>query len=227
MKTFLLKFTMVWMILAALLFGINSFVLADDGIYLGVSFVNNNPGGGFNGDTYYTDSVYRIGKPALQSGNGFAVAVGGDFDFMGIDIIYANSSHPGSCHIGSYYNWDGTAALNELDINAKLFFNNESSFRPYGLAGLSILWVNLPGAEHNTSDVSTGDATYLGFGFNLGGGIDYKILDRLNLKGEVIYRFGGYDSATGSSMGSGNLPETIDGGGVCISIGARYKIVEY
>lgn len=229
MKTFLLKSTVVCIVLLAILLGITSLALADSGVYLGVSYINNNPGGGFNGDAVFTDGVYWVGKPALQTGSGFAVTGGLNFDVGALEFTYANSNHHGSCHVGGLggYHWDGIASLNVLDMNMKLFFNNESSLKPYGLFGLSIPWIVLPGGEHDISDASTGDATYLGFGLNLGGGIDYKLLERLNFKGEVVYRWAGYGSASGSNMGSGSLPDFVDGSGFCITVGAHYTMVEF
>jgi hypothetical protein len=227
MKTFLFKVMVVCTFLLTLLLGITSLALADSGFYLGVSYINNNPGAGFNGDAVFTDGVYQVGKPALQTGSGFSITGGLNFDIGALEFAYENSTHQGSGHVGSYYNWDGTATLNVLDMNVKLFFDNESSLKPYGLLGLSIPWIVLPGGEHDTGDVSTGDATYLGFGLNLGGGIDYKMVDRLHLKGEVIYRLAGYGSASGSNMGSGSLPDVVDGSGLCITVGVNYIIAEF
>lgn len=226
MKNFLVKSMVVCIFLLTLLLGITSFALADSGVYLGLSYVNNNSGSGFNGDTYFTDDVYRVGKPALQTGSGFAITGGMDFDIGVLEFAYENSTHRGSCHVGGY-NWDGTAKMNILDMNVKLFFNNENSLKPYGLVGLSLPWIVVPGGEHDTGDISTGDATYLGFGLNIGGGIDYEIEDKLHLKGELVYRLAGYGSASGSNMGSGSLPDFIDGSGLCITVGTRYIIAEF
>jgi hypothetical protein len=214
------------MMAVVLLLGAAPLTMAEGGFYADLSYVSNNPGSGFNGDTYFTDSVYRVGKPALQSGGGFAVTAGIYAEIVALELTYANSSHSGSCHVGGYH-WDGTANLNVLDLNMKLFLDPESSVKPYGLFGLSFPWVNLPGAEHNTSDVATGDATYWGFGLNLGGGVDFKLAERFHIKGEVIYRWAGYGSAYGSNMGSGSLPDFVDGSGVNITIGAQYTIVKF
>ncbi|HEX3047900.1 MAG TPA: outer membrane beta-barrel protein [Bacillota bacterium] len=223
MKTFLIKSFATCLLVLALILGSASFALANDGFYLGFSYVENNPGYGFDGDSIYSldGYPYSMGKPMLDPGAGFTITGGMVVNPIGLEMSYTNSSHFGSCYVGTY-TWDGVASFNNIDFDMKIFMDPESSLKPYLLLGMAIPWVVVKDGEHDsTTDGVTGDCTYSGIGLNLGGGIDLEVSKELSIQGEAVYRLAGYSSASGTNV-SGDLPEMFSGSGFCFTIGINY-----
>ncbi len=79
-----------------------------------------------------------------------------------------------------------------FDIDGHYVFSSKDQLTFYGLAGINILMVSIPGYEYGGYKTpSTSDSN---FGFNIGAGTRYGLSDSLSLVGEAKYAIasGGY-----------------------------------
>ena len=216
MKKNLIKIIACPLVVLLLVLGTYSLAFGDnqDGsFYLGLSLVSNSIG---TTDTSYSGDGETIYVPTLNSGTGFAITGGMNFAGGAFEIGYTNSSHN-----GNYQNTPFSATENIFDLNYKGFFNDsDQPLKPYWLGGVCV--TGLVVKDGAVSASKSGNATYTGFGLNIGGGADYRLKSNLSLKAELLYRLVGYFSAEGMYT-SGSLEDSFDGSGICCNIGMNYS----
>jgi hypothetical protein len=215
MKKNLIKIITCLLVVLLLVLGTYSFAFAEtpgDSFYLGLSVVSDSIG---TKDNSYAGDGETIYVPTLDSGTGFAITGGMNFSGEAFEIGYTNSSHN-----GSYQNTSFSATENIFDLNYKRFFtDSDQPLKPYWLGGLCI--TGLVVKDGAVSPSKSGNATYTGFGLNIGSGVDYRLKSNLSLKGELLYRWISYFSAEGMNT-SGSLDDSFDGSGLCLNIGLNY-----
>jgi hypothetical protein len=219
MRNVVLKSISICFLILVFCLGIVSTSLADDDFYLGISRVTNSIG---TKDAHYYNYYEDYYVPTLQSAEGLTITGGIDFTQGALEFSFTSSSHEGS-YKDIYQNTPYDATYNIFDINYKGFVSDSEKIRPYWLVGLCITSLVVKDGYYDSYWGSYDDATYTGVGLNLGGGIDLKILPKLSLKGEVIYRAVAYSSVSTSDYYSDtSLPDTFGGSGFCYNVGLNF-----
>ena len=202
-------------------FGIASSVTAQenyyakDGLYIGFNIPFNNIGGDFNGDTFLTDGFQVILIPEVESSSGLGISVGGRFSELAFELNYLSSTHD-----ATFLGAKGEADYNMVNLDFKYYYSADKRFQPNLLFGLCVPWLVVK--DGSSDGVDVGDATFQGFGLNIGGGIAYYINPRVSISGGVIYRWISYHSAEGVSGGSQQLDDNLDGSGIDFNVGITY-----
>jgi len=89
----------------------------------------------------------------------------------------------------TYFLKKDNVSMWDLSVNAHYLFPIADQIKVYPLAGLGVL-----GAKADKYDIpgygSVGGGSNTEFGFNLGGGIDFNLTDKLFLNAELKYKIG-------------------------------------
>jgi outer membrane protein X len=86
---------------------------------------------------------------------------------------------------------ESSVSMWDLSVNAHYLFSVADKIKVYPLAGLGILGTSAS-AEVDLGEYGNygGSASASEFGFNLGGGIDFRLTDKLILNAELKYKLG-------------------------------------
>lgn len=192
MKTFGLRIA-GFLLIMALLFGIQTMVLAqnEELIYIGFSLPYNSVKGDFNGYNYLTGGGENLVLPKIEGEYGFGATVGGNLDGnICIELNYNRSVHD-TFWDGDYYQ----ATLNIIGCDLKLFLSDSTrnSAKPYFILGAGI--PSLVVKNGASRDLWRGNATFTGFSYDLGGGMELRFDRHLAFTGEIIYRRIIFDTA--------------------------------
>jgi outer membrane protein X len=87
---------------------------------------------------------------------------------------------------------ESSLSMWDLGVNAHWLFPVASKITVYPMAGLGLLGTSAS-AEVDLGEFGSygGSASASEFGFNLGGGVDFKLTDKLILNAEAKYKIGG------------------------------------
>jgi hypothetical protein len=162
---------------------------AEEGLYIGAFFAAVNVGGDFDGKSEFFEPSESIVIPDLDDGLGFGVAFGVRQKTMAFELSYQRSWHDWTS--ASMVLPEGDAAVNSFNMDARIFLLSEGRFQPHILAGLCIPWIDvedggIAGGSHRE------DVTYLGFGGNVGLGLNAYLWPNLALNITGGYRAAGY-----------------------------------
>jgi len=123
------------------------------------------------------------------------ILVGGRFSKIAFELSYLSSTHD-----VTFLGAKGEADYNMVNLGFKYFFSADKRFQPNLLFGLCV--PRLVVKDGSSDGTVGGDATFNGFGLNIGSGIAYYFNPRVSISGGVIYRWISYGSAEGVSGGS-------------------------
>lgn len=131
-----------------------------------------------------TTNVSAQGKGDMAVGAGLAYGTGDSFSNIGLGAKFQWNPieklriEPSF----TYYFKKDYISMWDLSANAHYLFPVAEKFTLYPLAGVGIL-----NAKVSVAGVSASDSE---FGFNLGGGADFKLSDKLFLNAELKYKIG-------------------------------------
>lgn len=127
------------------------------------------------------------GNLVLGSGNSFTnYGIGAKFQYNVMTPLRLEGSF-------TYFLKKDYISMWDLSVNAHWLFPVADKVRVYPLAGLGILGTSVSVPEIDLGEWGSvgGSASTSEFGFNMGGGIDYNLTDRLILNAELKYKVGG------------------------------------
>jgi len=119
------------------------------------------------------------------SGDGLSnVGIGAKFQYNVTDPIRLEGSF-------TYFFKKDYVSMWDFSVNAHYLFHVADQITVYPLAGVGLLGVTASIPKIDLGDfgiIGGGSSSKTEFGFNLGGGIDYKLTDQLFLNAELKYK---------------------------------------
>ena len=165
-----------------------------DGFYLAVSGQSLGFKGDFDGSLVLWHFEMAFFVPGLQSATAAGFGIGYKRDGWQWELLYV-----GSGHRAVLLDREVDASFHSIELDSRTFLVRNFPLKPFLLLGLSIPWLNvnsgseLYGVRYN--------AAYIGFGVNLGGGLQWQIAPFLFVSGGVLYRLIGYYYVSGEGKG--------------------------
>jgi opacity protein-like surface antigen len=211
---------------------------AKQGFYIGLFGVHNTLKGDFKGEEtlYNADEDKFAIVPEVESGNGWGILIGTRGGNGAIELSYQRSEHD-----VSFYDWESEADYNIVNLDLKGYLFADKPVQPYLLLGFGYHWLNVKDGifefeyaysktEYAYSDnyydyyyttdyytTSYEDATFGGFGFNLGGGLACYITPKICINGGAAYRWVSFRTIDGS-----DVEDSIDAKGIYFNVGMAY-----
>jgi hypothetical protein len=199
---------------------LSSYVYAEEssfsmktGAYVALSWVHNSIGGDFDDSMFYygTSALYNV--PEVDSGTGFAIALGGKSEKGAIELSYQRSTH--DTHTAFTDIGDQKAEYNVVDINFKIDVFAKNRIRPFILFGFGFPWLTI---ENNMTDgVTYSDEKFTGISGNIGVGIAFYFHPKWCLNGGLLYRWQSFSRIEGIK-----LDENVGGSGASYTFGIAY-----
>jgi hypothetical protein len=139
----------------------------------------------FNGDLSSNLVLWHFEKaffvPRMENGFGFGLGFGYRRESSLWDFIILRSPHKAYLE-----GRESNAIFHSAEINGRALLFKNARFQPYFLLGISIPWINVKkGAQMN---YSVYNATYTGFGINLGTGLIVHLAPKLFISGGIVCR---------------------------------------
>ena len=165
-----------------------------DGFYLAVSGQSLGFKGDFNGSLVLWHFEMAFFVPALKSATAAGFGLGYKRDGWQWEILYI-----GSGHRAVLPDREVDSSFHSIELDSRTFLVRDFPLKPYLLLGLSIPWLNvdsgseLYGVRYN--------AAYIGFGVNLGAGLQWDIAPFLFVNAGTLYRLIGYYYVSGEGKG--------------------------
>lgn len=188
---------------------------AKDGLYVGFDISYNTISGDFDGESFLASATEIIIIPKVEGGVGIGALLGVRFGKGALELSYQRSEHD-----ATWLGATGTVAYNIVDIDFKFYPSINSQLQPYLLVGMAIPWLVVHDGAATAFEIS--DATLVGIGLNIGGGLAYYIQPNISVNGGIIYRLISYSSATGVSSASNDIQDGLDGSGLTLKFGIAF-----
>lgn len=167
----------------------------EDGLYFGIGLPYLLIGGEFKGDIILASSEAVVFIPTVSNSQGLGFIVGYVFISQeklagGFEISYLKSNPSIKWGIDK---GDASYRLINLDLffNSRPFSIGKNSAHVFIKGGLNIPSLRLRNFAASLDDlenVEFRDASFTGFGYNMGVGLAYHFSRRLTLNGEILYR---------------------------------------
>jgi hypothetical protein len=167
---------------------------AKQGTYIGflASPGTTFKGGAFDGNHYFATADELMALPGLTSADGLGFVVGGRFEAGAVEMSYIRADHP-----AVFVDVSLRARSHVLNIDGKRFFLHQTRVQPYFTGGMTIPWLVVEGGA--ISRTSEGNATFVGVGFNLGGGLAVYVHPRVALSAGYNYRLAVFPRVKGAN----------------------------
>jgi hypothetical protein len=139
------------------------------------------------------DQVFYI--PRVKPGLGFGIGFGRRFRSGLWSVSYRLSGHD-----AAFQGKDGTAVSRLVQLSSRTYLLKTDAWKLFVHFGLIFPWLTV---RDNVADKHgvMHDATYLGIGFNTGGGLLVPVSSRMFFSASLIYRMLGYLYARGPVKG--------------------------
>ena len=188
-------------------------------------FYNSHSPDSFDGTSYYVGSDQSFfapewaAAPGFYAGLGFGISFGSEKSrsWMFWDLAYERAVHQGT-HIDG----DFTGTFNDV-LGSISFCPVElmGIFFPMATLGMSWGWLTVDdGVVVGGSAIK--DATFMGMGFHLGGGMMVKVNKFFLIETSAGYRVQDYFDASYSGFSG---PVSANGNGLYLKIGARIVVI--
>jgi hypothetical protein len=162
--------------------------------FLGVSYVNNSVGGGYDGSSVFlSGGGVVLLVPKLEQGSGFGLTCGSlgtklphQTGYLGWEAGFNRSAHHWTFEDGE----EDESAHAELGASLRLQLLADLPVQPFLLLGMSIGLLEFKSAALDTFTDEVGGASYSAIGFNLGGGLCVYLAEDMALVGEWAFQPG-------------------------------------
>jgi len=126
--------------------------------------------------------------PGVKNGDGKGLLLRLAFPAVGsIDMSFVSSDHTVNEGI-RFIKGGSNADFSSLNMDSKFYIMKKSKLYPYFLGGVSSVDVTANDAMNIYYDLK-GDMTLIGFGFKVGGGLEYHVNTRIVFFTDVIMNF--------------------------------------
>jgi hypothetical protein len=186
-----------------------------EGFYVGLSMPYVSMGHDFDGDTVFVGASDVVLVPEVDSEFGLGVSVGMRSAGVAFELNYLKSNHE-----ATFAGFTGDVEYQQIGFDVRLVHGRKEA-QPYFLFGVFFPELVLKDGSA-TAGGSIGDASYRGFGGDLGAGLLYHLHPRFALDFGVLYRLALFGSAKGAAGSRETLDEDLLGGGPGITIGTTF-----
>lgn len=175
-----------------------------EGAYVGLQYGYDKIGGEFDDTVVLRGQSEVIDVPRVKPGGGaglvwgYRTSAGG-----GLEFGWHRSRH----RTTSILLGDSTASLSIFDIDARWGLYNRDSVRAWVLFGLALPRMTIE--RSRVSAAARGDASYSGYGLNLGVGAAYHPTAAIGLTLDLFWRRMNFSTVQGTSIDGG-----LDGSGL-------------
>jgi hypothetical protein len=178
---------------------------AKEGVYVGALLwpATTIEGNDFDGDHILFDANQVILIPRLNSAEGLGFVFGGRFRSGGVEIGYLRATHR-----ASFGSARGTSRSHVVNVDGRYYFASGTRIQPNLSGGLAIPW--LITEEGSASPTDVGDATILGVGVNVGGGLAVYVHPRVAISGGYNYRLMVFPRAKGVSGSFQDIDDEVE-----------------
>lgn len=182
--------------------------------YLGATTIE---AGDFDGSTILSAPNLNdlLFVPELDYGIGFGGGIGYRIDQFAFEFTYMRIEHDADFG-GSPL---GNAVANTFSVDFKYFLMTDQPLQPFVLVGLTVPWLKVENGSFDPTIPRTGDASYLGVGANLGGGVAFYFTPTIALTGHAGYRVMFFTEAKGVSDDRRSIQGNLDGSGFFAAAG--------
>lgn len=139
------------------------------------------------------DQVFYV--PRVKPGFGFGLGFGRRFRSGLWSVSYLVSGHD-----AAFQGRDSTAVSRMVQINSRTYLLRTEPLKLFAHFGLVFPWLTVRKDVADKHSVLH-DATYMGVGFNAGGGVMFPVSTRMFFSASLIYRLIGYLYARGPVKG--------------------------
>ena len=139
------------------------------------------------------DQVFYV--PRVKPSLGFGFGFGRRFRSGLWSVSYLVSGHD-----AAFQGRDSTAVSRLVQINSRTYLLRRDALRLFAQFGLIFPWLTVRNDVADRHNVLH-DATYLGIGFNAGGGVMFPVSSRMFFSASLVYRMIGYLYAKGPVKG--------------------------
>lgn len=199
---------------------------ANKGVFVALNLPRNSVGGDFDGTNMLISDNEVMAVPKLNSKFATAFAIGYRWQRSAIEISYSKTSYKAK--------WLGTEVAAEtrtfsIDYRgySKSFLIASRPAQAFVQTGFSVVPLKAEDAAVAVvnGNYVFGDASFTGFGFTLGGGIETGISGRLGLSFGVGYRLLRYLSCEGALGSSTPIQDGLSGNGFLTTLNLNFRLV--
>lgn len=115
--------------------------------------------------------------------------------------------------------------ISYVDLLFREYFWIDSHIQPFLVAGIGVSEANIAGgAQDAAANLSTGELRD-GINYNVGGGLAFYVSSRLSLFGQLLYRFGRYETLD-TSFGKVTARPAVDSDSWELSMGVSFNLLD-
>ncbi len=204
------------------------------------TLISVNPNGLFTGLNYsrVDKPAYEITLiPSLAQAVGLGALAGHREGTYAIEVSYWQSVHTASFGPGvvTFSNgnavtfatpYQGTAVYNSVNLDMKRYILTDLPIQPFLDMGISFPWIDLNNVDVDVSG-NIGPATFAGFGFNLGIGVEYYLSPNISFTAGAFQRWSSFDEFKGfqtqyNQLSSSAGTPSYDGSGLNFTVGTTF-----
>lgn len=170
---------------------------AKSGVFVGAADVPNFT---FDGVTFNGSTVYRkvngdeiLILPKLAPKSTLRGIVGFRLNRGSFEVGYERTNHS-----GTFLGATGTATIQTLNFDERIYVLTRGRIQPYGLLGLSLPWLTVN--DGSFLGDSVGNGSFRGFGVNSEAGVTVYPQSRIGVSVGYRYRVMWFDTAKGVSQ---------------------------
>jgi len=196
----------------------------ETGFFVGLSAVNTQIGGDFDGDTAFsaTDGFTTVDAvvPELDPGYGGRIAAGYRWKWAALEASYERSTMNGSDVLGDSFD----AVYSSFDLDGRLFLPSPSPcLKPSVIGGVALPFLDVKdgAVQSDGFGVTQEDSRFTGLGFDLGLGLDFYVTPHWSIDLLALYRWNRFDHLEAGAFDD-DLPSDLSGDGLVLGLGTSW-----
>jgi len=136
--------------------------------------------------------------PKIKPFVGGGVVAGYRQGLYAAEVSYHRSEHIAEFNIPTYPTFESKATYQSINIDLKRYFFPKLMAQPFIMGGVSFPWLVVTDAAVTRTVIpATGRASFSGFGFNFGAGLEVYATKGIAIQGAVVQRWTGFNHVKG------------------------------
>lgn len=174
--------------------------------------------GDFDGNAVLANFEGALAVPDVDPDIGFAIGIGYRGESYSFEFSFQRVEHD-----SNFLGFPLDTSSNSVNFNFKWHFLTHYRVQPHLLIGAAFPFVIVEDGSVS-ADGEVDDASLVGLGANLGGGVSYYVTRRMAVVVEGGYRLAVYTLGFGAGDASGSLDEALDGSGFFLTAGISFVL---
>ena len=191
------------------------------GLNLSLKTVLSDVQGDLNGNTAFSNAAADqfVFVPDVDASAGIGFDVGMRWERFEMLLAFQETEYD-----ASFGGAGKDTTIRYIDLLFREYFWIDSHLQPFLVAGMGVSEAEIEGGAQDAGlNLSTGELLD-GININVGGGLAFYANPRLSFFGQLLYRFGRYETVNGS-FGKLTAPSTIDSDGWELSLGVSFNVL--